>query len=413
MKLLLSIILITVISLVGSRVTFLNRNLPLGIRTVLLTGVEYILIGVVLGRFGVNLLDDNTIKNLTPFLIFGLSWIGLLFGLQFEVKFLKKLPRFYFSITAIQAVITFSAVSLAIFGVMFFLTSTAVERIIIIALILGSTASCTAQSAIAIVSRNFKIQNKGLMGLIRYISSVDGLFAVFFCFISLAIAAGFHVSGFSLIDTLVWLFTSIALGVIPAIVMIALSRARFNPSEYLVFLMGTVAFAGGIAIQMARSPLVIGLITGMIVANFCRHRIRAIEIVGQAERSIYIILLLLMGAYWRFDFSMGVVLIIGYVIFRLIGKLSGAFIALRIFPPKYDTPRTMGLGLLSEGGLAVAIILDFQITDPILSQIMMTIIIISIILNELIGPRLILSQIAPGENKRSARMGTNNNQVSK
>jgi len=56
---------------------------------------------------------------------FGLSWIGFLFGLQFEVKRLMTLPRRYFSITAIQSSIVFILVSFTswyffkIFGIRF------------------------------------------------------------------------------------------------------------------------------------------------------------------------------------------------------------------------------------------------------------------------------------------------------
>ena len=98
MKFLLAILIIALIALIGSRMTYLNRRLPLGIRNILLTGTEYIFLGIILGRTGLNVLDPETLTKLEPFLLFGLCWIGFLFGLQFEAFQLKKLPRFYFSI---------------------------------------------------------------------------------------------------------------------------------------------------------------------------------------------------------------------------------------------------------------------------------------------------------------------------
>ena len=80
MKLLLSIVIIVVIAVVGSRLTFLNRRLPLGFRNIIFTGIEYIFIGVLLGQMGLNIIDSTSLNNLEPMLVFGLSIIGFLFG---------------------------------------------------------------------------------------------------------------------------------------------------------------------------------------------------------------------------------------------------------------------------------------------------------------------------------------------
>jgi hypothetical protein len=91
MKLLLSIAIIVAIAVIGSRLTFLNRKLPLGFRNIIFTGIEYIFIGVLLGRMGLNLIDAKSLNNFEPFLIFALSWIGFLFGLQFKFSTIKNL----------------------------------------------------------------------------------------------------------------------------------------------------------------------------------------------------------------------------------------------------------------------------------------------------------------------------------
>jgi len=67
MKLLLFIVIIVAIAIAGSRITFLNRKLPLGFRSIIFTGSEYIFIGVLLGGMGLNLVDAKSLKNLEPF----------------------------------------------------------------------------------------------------------------------------------------------------------------------------------------------------------------------------------------------------------------------------------------------------------------------------------------------------------
>lgn len=393
MKLLLAIVLIVLIALIGSRLTFFSRRLTMGLKNIIFTGTEYIFLGVVLGSFGFNLLDSVTLIKLEPFLFFGLSWIGFLFGLQFEVKRLKELPRRYFSITAIQSSIVFVLVSF-VSWYFFKIFALIPENLLLLASItLGSAASCTAQSAIAIVSHNFRIENKGLLELMRYISSVDGLFALLFFAAALCVlpCGGFVDPGF--LKSAGWVAMSLGMGVLPAFVLIFLSRTRFTQQEYMVFLIGVIMFCGGLAERLNYSSLVAGLVCGIVTANFCPHRLRALSIVVHAEKSIYIALLILLGAGWNFRLDAALIVAVIYFVSRLIGKIAGVYTATRIFKPKYVVPPQLGLGMISEGGLAVAIIINVSLLYPALSDVMITIIVLSVIVNEYISPALIVKQL--------------------
>jgi len=393
MKMLLAIVLIALIALIGSRLTFFSRRLNMGLKNIIFTGTEYIFLGVFLGSDGLNLLDSETLKKLEPFLLFGLSWIGFLFGLQFEVKRLKALPRRYFSITAIQSSIVFALVSF-ISWYFFKIFAMLPENLLLLASItLGSAASCTAQSAIAIVSHNFRIENKGLLGLMRYVSSVDGLFALLFFAAALCVipGGGFVDPGF--LQSAGWLAMSICMGALPAFVLIFLSRTRFTQQEYMVFLIGVIMFCGGLAESLNYSSLVAGLVCGIVTANFCPHRLRALSIVVHAEKSIYIALLVLLGAGWNFRLDTVLIIAVIYFVTRLIGKVAGVFTATRIFKPKYVVPPQLGLGMISEGGLAVAIIINVTLLYPVLSDVLITIIVLSVIVNEYISPALIVKQL--------------------
>lgn len=398
MKLLIAIAIMAVVSVAGSKITFLDRRLPLGFRNILFTGAEYIFIGILLGGMGLNILDIETRTMLEPFLIFSLSWIGFLFGVQFEIRYMKRLPRNYFSITAIQSAVTFLFISFLVYLLIPMIPgSTGIPRLVV-ATVLGATGACTAQSAIAIVNRNYRVKNRDLLDLLRYISSVDGLFAIIFFIIALGMAAGLRNGVFSFQAASVWFITAILAGVLPAIILILLSRVRFTQQEYLVFLVGTIMFTGGMACHLHQSPLISGLVCGVLVANFCRHRLRAMEIVVHAEKSIYIILLLFLGAGWQITINTGLILVAIYLLARLSGKLFGVWLATRWFKTRFQIPFGLGLGLISEGGLAVAMILDCCILIPQLSIPLISIIIVSIIINELLSPSLILAQFREVEN---------------
>lgn len=396
MKLLLAIAIIAAIAIIGSRITFFNRRLPLGIRNILFTGTEYIFIGLILGPFVLGILDEKTLLQLESFLWFGMAWIGFLFGLQFEIRLLKKLPRYYFSITAIQSTVTFLIVAFALYLLLSALSIFSDEITLYSAMVLGAAASCTAQSAIAIVNLNYRIENKGLLELLRYISSVDGIFALVYFVLALSLVTMINATegtANSILVPLKWIAISVGVGAIPSFILIILSQNRFNNNEFTLFVIGILLFCGGLAQQLSYSPLISGMICGVFTANFCKQRLRAIQLVVHAEKSIYILLLLFIGAYWKLQFNVTVLIGIAYFLFRITGKVVGVFLSTRLFKPQYRVPLGAGLGLISEGGLVVAIILNFHVLYPTVAESLITVVVFSILLSEFISPKLILKQL--------------------
>ncbi len=394
MKLLFALAVLILVAVLGSRLTFLNRRLSLGFRNILLTGTEYIFIGALLGGMGLNILDEGARAGMQPFLVIGLCWIGFMFGLQFQVRRLKILPSYYFAISAVQATLTFLCVSLVSFFLLQHFVAAPLPLLIMLAITLGSSSSCTAQSALAIVSQNYKFKNRRLMDLMQYISGIDGFYALCFFGAAMCIFPAGDLSNynFNIIASLEWILVTLLMGILPALIFISLLRARFSQQEFFVFLVGTVIFCGGIAFQVHFSPLLSGLVCGVFTANFSRHYHRALSEIIQAEKSIYIILLLLLGACW--DLKTGFVLVVtgAYIIARILGKLFGTFLGTRIFRTGFPVPAGLGLGLMSEGGHAVAIILSFDLVFPGTADYLVTIVILSVIFNELISPWFILAQ---------------------
>ena len=401
MKLLFGIIIIAIIALIGTRVTFLNRRLPIGFRNILLTGVEYIFIGAILGAMGINLIDAESLNSLKPFLLFGLGWIGFLFGLQFEIRLLRNLPRYYFSITAVQSTTTFLIIATSTYFILHFFIELPPPLVILSSIVLGCIGSCSAQSAIAIVNQNFRFENRGLIDLLRYISSVDGILALIFFGMALCILPNQDHTIPNTFASFRWILTTVLMGTVPAVILIILSHSRFTQSEFLIFVAGTVMFGSGLAFQTGHPPLISGLICGLITANFCRHRIRALTTAVTAEKSIYIILLLIIGARWNVEFNKSLLFAAVYWIIRVAGKLVGTYWATRIFKPTYTVPPAIGLGLLSEGGLGIAIILSFQLLHSSVADFLVTVVIFSLVVNEFISPRLILVQFKDRTPKQS------------
>ncbi len=73
MKLVVVAALVTIIAILGSRLSFTRLRLPIGLENLFLTGTEYVLVGCFLGSAALNLLDTATLQSLHPFMGLGLS----------------------------------------------------------------------------------------------------------------------------------------------------------------------------------------------------------------------------------------------------------------------------------------------------------------------------------------------------
>jgi hypothetical protein len=387
-KFFIAIIILVVVSIIGTRLTFLNRRLPLGFRNILFTGTEYIFIGLLLGSGGMGIIDDATRKQLEPFLIFGLTWIGFLFGLQFDRRQLRKIHSNIFLVTFLQSLVTFITVSVFIYWILTQTGLVASGTVLFVGLIMGSAASCTAQSALAIAGRTERPSKPVVFDLLRFISGLDGLFALGFFTLAVILFPG-QILGldWSIFNRLILLCL---VGVIPAMILFTLSRVRFSQEELMLFLIGVILLAGGAAQTLKQPPILAGFICGAITANLSRHSLRAMSMLLKAEKSIYIVLLILMGAGWNLGLNVSLLIGLGYFLVRFMGKITGMFLATRIWNHGGDHIGNLGAGLISDGGFSVAIIMSFWLQYPASADPIMTIVILSLFLSELIAPGAIV-----------------------
>ena len=385
MKLVIVAALVVAIALVGSRRSFVRLRLPLGVENLFLTGAEYVLVGLLLGGAVFNLLDGSTLRGLYPFMGLGLSWIGILFGVQWEFRRLARIPISVLGIALLQALVT-----VVVVGVPFYLLFQQVfaypgEVAFIGALTLAAAASDTAQSGLALVARNVSPAGRPLMQLLQNISHLDGLVGVIaFGLIScLAIPHGDIAAPF-------WIGISAGLGLVVGLFVVALTAYRLEDEEMLLVVLGAVIFSGGLALYLNLSPLLVNLIAGTVVANLARRRAQAgiRKVLLEGERSIYILFLILVGAGWHIGSIWIGGLVLFYLVVRTLGKMLGGFLSSRLFLPQ-SVPG-LGLGLLSHGGMAVAIVVNLhQIHRSELTDVVISVVLLGMLFSELFSPTLV------------------------
>ena len=157
-------------------------------------------------------------------------------------------------------------------------------------------------------------------------------------------------------------------------------------SRLFVALAGAIVVASGASYYLNLSPIFTTLVLGFILANSGSAHRDVTRLLVATERPVYLALLLFAGAAW----SPGTVdlLFIApvFVLVRLAARFIGGRVAgLHVAPAPIRTPG-LGRGLLAQGGLAVAIALNYSQVHPDLNpRLILTATLLSVLLFEMVA----------------------------
>jgi len=389
LKLTVGVAILLIVALIGHRQTFTRLRLPAGARLLFLTGTEFILIGVALGDELIGLLDEPTIRALTPLFSLGLGAIGLIFGLGLDLRNIRRFPTRYFRLTVIQSVLTMAVVFVPFWFALSRLFDASNSAALLAALVLAASAGCTAQTSLAMIHHEFDLRDARLMGLLRYVSSLDAVVGLFALGLAFCLVHEAPVLGLAVLPGLQWYLLSLFLGAAMGFLLHGLTRLRCSEDELVVFVIGTVLLSSGIALYFKLSPLFINAIMGMLIANLPGSKDRIFGLSVRLERPFYIVFLILAGAIWRPGSAWALPLAALYLLLRLAGKLVGGFAAARASGAGEELPDGLGLGLIAQGGMAVAMVMNYYpLGSGAMTDVVVTIVLVGVILNELVGPSL-------------------------
>jgi hypothetical protein len=389
LKIAVGIALLLIIALIGYRRTFTRLQLPRGAQLIFLTGTEFILVGLALGDQMIGILDEPTIRSLTPLFGLGLGVIGLIFGIQIELDKILRFPTRYLLMTFIQAAFTMLVVFWPFYWILERLFGSGDQSALLASLVLAATAACTAQTALAMVDREFGLRRSKVMELLRYISSIDALVGLLVLQLALCLMQTRPVLLLDAGHSLQWFGLSLLVGLSAGFLLHLLTRMRCSDEELLIFVLGMAVFSGGIALFLKLSPLFVNTLMGVVVANLPGSKNRIFHLLARLEKPFYIVFLILAGAIWRPGSPWGLPLAVLYLGLRLIGKVSGGYLAAKTAPVSLRPPASVGLGLISQGGIAIAMVMNYyELSSAMVTDVVVTTVLIAVILNELASPFL-------------------------
>jgi len=301
-RLFIAVIILVSLALLATSTRFyrVRRSRPLSI--LLSGGWPALFVGFAIGPWGLNLVTDELLLNLTPLIMVGLGWIGLMIGLQARREVLRSLPAALLRLALVDAVVTTLAFGLlGWIGVRTWVGAEGGET--------GLAWTLPPAVLIAAASVGWSMETRSLRGgseissrmafFVRGGGGLAALIAIAIFGIDAAFAAPSDATEAlpRVAEAGAKIATSAALAVIVGLLgRYAIREAGKSRSELLVVFLGVVALVAGVTADLAASPLFTAMLAGVVVANLAGSELRLFErFILQAEHVVAVLFALLAG----------------------------------------------------------------------------------------------------------------------
>ena len=332
-----------------------------------------------------------------------LGFIAFSIGNEFRVSQLKKIGKQATIVGIFQAVATTLIVDAALIALHFAMPD---KLPLEAAIILGAIASATAPAATLMVVKQYKAKGPVTDILLPVVALDDAvglvLFAVSFGVSKALIAGGVSVVSV-LVNPLIEIIGSLALGAIMGYLFSFCERFFHSRSKRMAvsvaFLFLTIAlsklkFEIG-EVHIAFSSLLVCMMLGTIFCNICDFSEELMERVDRWAAPLFIVFFVTSGAELDLSvFKDAWIVLIGvvYLIFRSVGKYSGAYCGSRLAKCEDNIVKYLGITLLPQAGVALGMAsmvkesVEFSGTN--IATVVVSITLFAVLIYELVGPAL-------------------------
>ncbi|MBW2187093.1 MAG: cation:proton antiporter [Deltaproteobacteria bacterium] len=260
-------------------------------------------------------------------------------------------------------------------------------------LILGGISVSTAPAATMAVIHELRAKGPLTTTLLGVVALDDALSIIIFSG-SITIASQLLLSNADsslVVQGIVTIAGAISVGFVGGYIFRYFLNPSKRPETNLMLTLGAIFLVSGLSNHFGFSPLLANMVMGFVIINKVKHADDLFHQMDIIEETFFCLFFTLAAAHFDtkvFATSalLGIVLLVG----RFIGKLGGTFIGGKISKASPLIYQNLGIALLPQAGLSLGLIflakpiLPTEIFDILLSSML-----VSIILNELISPPLV------------------------
>ena len=374
-------------------------------RFLIVSGVEYLVLGILLGPQVADVLSTEMLESFSPITTLALGWIGAIVGMQFYLQDLVRIKAQQYRIGFFEALTTLGVVMGLEMVAVSWLFDIPYARSAVPAFALGAIAATSAPSGIEVVAR--RLSRRGpIVRQLEVTTAIDALVAVAAIGLLMCIQMPLgQASGRPLTPT-EWVAVTLGIGVVGGALFHLFLGDERHIDRIFISLAGAIILTSGAAAYLGVSPLLPAMIVGMMLVNTSASRAEIQRTLMTAERPFYFVLLIVAGASWQPGLVRSFIPVVLFLIARVAGKIGGARLSARVNDALPVLGLHWGRALLGHGGLALALALDY-VQHPRLPfpNIVFTAAIVSVLLTDLSSARLVQSVVSPLTALRPRRSG--------
>lgn len=373
-------------------------------RLLLVSGAEYLILGILLGPRVSGVLSVETLAGFAPLTTLALGWIGAIVGTQFYLPGLVRISGVMYRLAFGEALGTLAVVAALELLLFWYVFGLAWQVAIVPAIALGAIAAVSAPTGIEVVARRL-MQRGPVVRQLQVATAIDALVGIATLGLLLSLYhPGDLATGYRITST-EWVVITLGIGITGGALFHLFLGEDTTVDRLFISLGGALILISGAAAYLHLSPLLAALVFGATLTNTSRHREIIARTLSNAERPFYFVLLIVAGASWTPSLRMWVLPVAVFLVARVLGKIWSARIGAYATGQTGVLGKDWGLALLGQGGLALALALDYiTLEGTALANIVFTAAIASVLLTDVMSARLVQSVLAPllGAPRRSA-----------
>ncbi len=333
-------------------------------RGVILSGVEYVLIGALFGPLALGMITQDVLAVIEP-----AAW--LLVGMVGFTKGLRLRQVVDNAATRVAAGLGYALLAMAGIaaagGAVLLAMEPAMDlnRILLGSLVFGAAGSLSSTRL-----HRRAIEHLGARGpmveTLEVASFAGSALAVLVAGLTMDWQRALHSP--ALYDSLqmpsqLWMAMGILVGIVCGLLFVLFHRGEHDEERTFLATIGVVIFASGIAAALGSSPLLVLLITGVTVSIFSPQAAELSDRLLMLDRPLSIVLMLFAGAFFVPLSGLFWLLPLAYVLSRAVSLFLWPRVFLRPLAKGPHSGR-IGAGLRSQGVIPVAIALSLALAHP-------------------------------------------------
>ncbi|MDO4271269.1 MAG: cation:proton antiporter [Eubacteriales bacterium] len=356
----------------------------------------FILAGILIGPHLLHLVPDDMIDRMGFVSDIALAFIAFSVGKFFKKEVLRQTGRSVIILTLFESLLAGLLTTL----VMYFAFGLSGA----FSLILGAIATATAPASTMMTINQYHAHGKFVNTLLQVVALDDVICLLAFSMVAAFVSAqdAGAVSFRAIALPLLFNLLAIALGFLCGFILARLlhppTRSKDNR---LILAVAMLLGLSGVCALFDVSPLLSCMVFGAAYLNLT-HDKRLFRQLGHFTPPIMSMFFVISGM----NLDIGALRTVGvvgvaYFFIRIFGKYGGAWLGAKICGMEQSIQRYLGLALIPQAGVAIGLaFLGQRLLPPAIGNLMLTIILSSSVLYELIGPvcaktALILSGIIP------------------